>query len=401
MRATLVVPDRDPAAPSGGDVYDARLAAHWPDDVQVCRAPGAWPHPTDADRVVLGRLLSGLGEDPVLIDGLVASTVPELVEASARIRATVVLVHSTLSAGSGAQGAAAEELDALELRALRAADLVATTSAWSAADLGRRYGIDGVILARPGVDPAPLSPGSGAAGGPGGADSSGRKDLPGHSGSVASAPQLLTLGALTPVKNHAALLVALAGLRDLDWGLTVAGPVPDREFADHLIGVARDLGLADRVTWPGPLDGVALEQTWAQTDLLAHPSRSETWGMVVTEAHARGIPTVVSRGTGAEEALGWDPVDTRGARGWRAPVENGLIDETTLGVAIAGAAVDTDAPDQLTHVLRRWLTGQATRAAWRSAALERRDRLPGWRETAQVLHDAVAQSVGGSAGPSA
>lgn len=357
MRATLVVPDRDPAAPSGGDVYDARVAAHWPDDLRVCRATGSWPRPTGADRAALGRLLSELGAGPVLIDGLVGSAVPELVETSTRVRVTGVLVHSRLSAGSGAQGALAEELDALELRALRAADVVATTSAWSARDLRGRYGIDDVVVARPGADPAPVSPGS--------AGPDGRR-----------APHLLALGALTPVKNHTALLAALARLLDLEWTLTVAGPAPDRAFADRLSGTAQDLGVADRVAWPGPLDGAALEEAWARTDLLVHPSRSETWGMVVTEAHARGIPAVVHRGTGAEEALTW-------------------------GGGSPGAAVEVDDPDQLTAVLRAWLADQATRTAWRSAALEQRDRLPDWRHTAQVLHDAVARAVDGSAGPPA
>ena len=365
MRATLVVPDRDPDAPSGGDVYDARVAAHWPDGLRVCRAPGAWPHPTEADRAALDRLLAGLGSDPVLLDGLVGSTVPELVAVSARVRTTGVLVHSRLAAGSGATGARAAELDAVEQRALRAADLVATTSAWSVADLGRRYGIDEVIVARPGVDPVPVSPGGGAADGPG--------------------TQLLALGAITPVKNHATLLIALARLQDLDWGLTVAGPVPDRDFADQLISTALDLGLADRISWLGPLDGAALAQAWDGTDLLVHPSRSETWGMVVTEAHARGIPAVVTRGTGAEEALTWRPGDPDDTGGWTAPAEREGLHATTPGAVVDGA------PDPLTHVLRRWLADEATRKAWRSAALQRRDRLPSWRRTAQVLHDAMAR----------
>lgn len=344
MRATLVVPDRDPAAPSGGDVYDARVAEHWPDDLRVCRAPGTWPRPSEVDRSALGQLLGGLGDDPVLIDGLVGSAVPELVAASARVRATGILVHSTLSAGSGATGSVAAQLDAVERRALRAADLVATTSAWSAADLRGRYGVEAAVVARPGVDPATEATGSWGTG----------------------VPRVLVLSALTPVKNHVALLTALGPLRDLRWRLTVAGPAPDPGYRDDLLETARLLGLAGRIEWPGHLEGEALERVWARTDLLVHPSRSETWGMVVTEAHARGIPAVVTRGTGAEEALTWP----RGA--------------------VPGAAVDVDDPAELTDVLRRWLTDGATRSAWRAAALERRDRLTGWQQTAQLLHDALA-----------
>lgn len=395
MSATLVVPDRDPAAPSGGDVYDARVAAHWPADLQVCRAPGTWPHPTDADRSALERLLGSLGEGPVLIDGLVGSAVPELVAVSADARRTGVLVHSTLSAGSGAGGARAAALDALEARSLRSADVVATTSAWSAADLRRRYALGDVVVARPGVDPAPVAPGSGADVGAPGSGMDAGAAVAGTGEGATPVPRLLVLGALTPVKNHAALLAALARLDDLGWALTVVGAAPDPAFADHLRARARDLGPPGRVTWPGALDGAGLDRVWARTDLLVHPSLSETWGLVVTEAHARGIPTVVHRGTGAEEALTW-PATGQGAgaaTGEGAPQTVG----PTTGRCLPGAAVDVEDVDELAGVLRAWLTDGATRAAWRSAALARRARLPGWGDTARVLHRALTPGPGGTA----
>ena len=55
--------------------------------------------------------------------------------------------------------------------------------------------------------------------------------------------------------------------------------------------------------WPGALTGARLDAVWAATDLLLLTSASETFGMVVTEALARGIPAVVTGGTGAVEAL--------------------------------------------------------------------------------------------------
>lgn len=362
MRATLVVPDRDPAAPSGGDRYDAQLAVHWPDDLRVCRAAGAWPHPDDADVTAVAGLLDGLGAEPVVLDGLVGCAVPGLVAASAAVRPTVVLVHSRLSAGAGAVGAQAQELDGRERRALLAADLVVTTSAWSAADLGARYGVEGVVVARPGAEAAPVAAGS-------------------------SPPQLLVLAALTPVKNHAVLLEALAPLRDLPWRLVCAGAAPDAAFADGLVRAADRHGLEGRVAWPGALEGERLEDVWHATDLLVHPSRSETWGLVVTEALAHGVPAVVARGTGAEEALTFTRDTSRTAL---SPTGD-TVGVDTVG---PGTAVEVEDPAHLSAVLRRWVTDGATRQAWREAALDRRAVLPGWDQTTRTMHTSLVKVTG-------
>jgi glycosyltransferase involved in cell wall biosynthesis len=108
-----------------------------------------------------------------------------------------------------------------------------------------------------------------------------------------------------------------------------------------------------------------LDQKWHAADLLILPSRTETYGLVVTEALARGIPAVVSAGTGAVEAL-----------------EAG---ERTSGTALPGRAVPAGEPVGLAAVLRNWLTQPELRRAWRQAALARRDTLPGWQHTAAAV----------------
>ncbi|QLQ14718.1 MAG: glycosyltransferase [Micropruina sp.] len=85
--------------------------------------------------------------------------------------------------------------------------------------------------------------------------------------------------------------------------------------------------------------------------------------MVVTEALAHGVPAIVGRGTGAEEAL-------------------------RSGGGMPGASVDPDDPDELAALLRRWLTDSALRADWRTQALAGRQRLRGWPQAAQEFADA-------------
>src|SRR5215471_4657912 len=88
----------DPATPSGGNVYDRRICgglalSGW--SVREHPVPGRWPAPDPADRARLARVLSGLPDQAiVLIDGLIASAVPEVLRPQARRLVLVILVHA-------------------------------------------------------------------------------------------------------------------------------------------------------------------------------------------------------------------------------------------------------------------------------------------------------------------
>ena len=78
---------------------------------------------------------------------------------------------------------------------------------------------------------------------------------------------------------------------------------------------ARTLGLADDacrteaersgvcVAQAGFLDQAALGRAYAAADCLVLPSTSETWGLVVNEALATGLPAIVSSGVGCAPDL--------------------------------------------------------------------------------------------------
>lgn len=381
MSLLLVVPDRGPLGPSGGDRYDASVAAAWRRAgraLDVEAVPGGWPWPEEEDLRRLSAVLAGQG--PVLLDGLVACSAPRVVEDCARRRPTTVLVHAPLVDGSGARGERAARLTDREGRALTAAHAVVTTSRFAADDLERRYGLEGVAVARPGVEPAPVAEGSLDRGEP---------------------AQLLVLAALTPAKNHALLLESLEQVADLPWSLLVVGPAPD---PGHLRSLQHDVqgrGLRDRVRWLGVLEGQDLAQVWAGTDLLLHPSRSETYGMVVAEAHAHGIPAVVGAGTGAVEALvgGSEPGPAAGslAGGTEPSPAGGSLargSEPGPGSVLPGCQVDTTHPDPLARALRRWLTQPDLRRDWRQAALRRREEQTGWDRTARELDEVLADQGG-------
>ena len=217
----------------------------------------------------------------VLLDGLIASAAPEeLVPQADRLR-QVVLVHMPL--GHRPPDPEITAVRAREREVLAGAAAVVTTSAWTKRRLGELYGLAGdrVHVAEPGVEAAGLAPGT------------------------AAGDALLCVAAVTPDKGHDVLLEALATATDLSWRCACVGSLDrDPAFADSVRRRARDGGLGDRVRFAGPRTGADLDRAYADADLLVLASHAETYGMVVTEALARGVPVLAAEVGGVTEALG-------------------------------------------------------------------------------------------------
>jgi glycosyltransferase involved in cell wall biosynthesis len=358
----VVVPD-DGGRPTGGSLYDRRLVAALDAlgrPARLVPVAGSWPAPDGAARARLRRALGAPAPGrAVVLDGLVGCAAPEAVDDAVRSGVPVhLLVHLPLPAETGLDPAAATELARREAAALAAATGVLVPSAWAARDLLRRYGTADAVVAEPGAERGPVAAGS-------------------------RPPRLTCLASLTPRKNQGLLLEALAPLTALGWTLDLVGPEGDPEHVRTLRAAVRDLPDPGRVRCPGPLEGAALARQWARTDLLLLPSTTETYGMVVTEALAHGVPAVVAAGTGAVEALDGTP-GPRGAPDTGVPSGAGLR---------AGAALDPTDPSAWTAVLRDWLTDPALRAQWRAAALARRDRLRSWTDTARDVLAAIGKPL--------
>ena len=117
----------DPASPSGGNVYDRRVLDKLPSAREIA-VPGTWPRPGAAARSALGRALSGISAGSVVVlDGLVACGVPEVVVPHSDRLRLVVLVHLPLADETGLAPALAARLDAAEREVLRAASAVVAT----------------------------------------------------------------------------------------------------------------------------------------------------------------------------------------------------------------------------------------------------------------------------------
>jgi glycosyltransferase involved in cell wall biosynthesis len=348
----VVVPDGidDPSRPSGGNTYDRHLcrglsSLGWA--VQVHAVPGSWPGPEAASIAALADVVQRIPDDGVvLLDGLVASTAPGVLVPQAPRLCMVVLVHMPL--GHRPPADVAEEVRTREGAVLSAAAAVATTSAWSRERLLELYALPAhrLHVAEPGVDAAELATGTPAG------------------------EALLCVAAVTFDKGHDVLFDALAEMSDLSWRCVCVGSLErDPPFVAALGRSARESGLGDRVDFAGPRVGADLDRSYATADLVVLASRAETYGMVVIEALARGLPVIASDVGGLTEALG------RGADGTR-----------------PGLLVPPADPARLGAALRAWLSDAELRERLRRAARERRESLPRWSTTTSVIAGVLAEA---------
>ncbi|HJV15342.1 MAG TPA: glycosyltransferase family 4 protein [Propionibacteriaceae bacterium] len=336
--------DRD--RPTGGNVYNQNLVDDLRAlgvDVRLHRLAGAWP---EGDPSTHAQLARALREAPAsLVDGIVACGAPDVITEVVKAGNVIIIVlHLPISDELGLDARKRERYAVLEARALQAASGVLCSSRWSADQLSRRFGRHDVGVAVPGVRPAPVARGSLDTG----------------------IPHFLTVASLTPTKDQLTLVRALARLADLPWTAGLIGSdTAARGYAARVRTEITSAGLLERITVPGMLADPALEKEWDACDLLVLPSRTETYGLVIGEALSRGIPAVVPADTGAVEALG------QGA--------------TSRDNTVPGAALLPGDPVSLAALLHRWLTEPTLRRTWRQAALDRRDTLPGWRQTAEAV----------------
>ncbi|MBA2810286.1 glycosyltransferase family 4 protein [Streptomyces sp. KM273126] len=335
----------DPSRPSGGNAYDRRICLDLPGfgwQVHKHMIDGNWPRPGADARAELARTLADLPDGTVvLLDGLVACGVPEIVAPEAERLCLAVLVHLPLADETGLKPEDAAELDALERATLRAVPAVIATSDWAVRRLVSHHGLapERVHVAAPGADIAPLASGTDGV------------------------SRLLCVAAVTPRKGQHRLVEALATVTDLPWSCVLVGGLEqDPDYVDHIRTLVKKFGLEGRLHLAGPRAGAELDASYASADLMVLTSYAETYGMAVTEALARGIPVLATDVGGVPEAVG------------RAP-DGG----------VPGILVPPENPAAIAAELRGWFGEADVRRRLKAAARGRRAALGGWARTARSL----------------
>ncbi len=330
---------------TGGYAYDRHVLRLLPDHgiepVHVA-LPGSFPAPTDADLAETSRLL--LAQDwrtPLLIDGLAYGAFPTGMAAGLAGR-VIALCHHPLALETGTPPERAADLKRLEMAALGYACAVIVTGHGTRDLLVSDFGVDAakITVAEPGVE----------------------RSARAVETAFGQPLRLLAVGSLSPRKGYDLLIEALVPLASLPWHLTIIGagdeaspyPASLRALID-----ARQLG--HRITMLGAMSDIELDSHYRSSDIFVMASHFEGYGMVLTEALARGLPIVTTLSGPGAAAL---------PDGAAQKVQPG--DAGELSGALAYLIGDTVARQRHAD------------AAWAVAS-----HLPRWDDTARMIADVV------------
>ena len=125
-------------------------------------------------------------------------------------------------------------------------------------------------------------------------------------------PQFLCCSRLVEGKNLMVLIDAYRRYRDMAgddvWDLTIAGDGPLYALVARRIA---ELSLSKHVHLIGRASYDELPALYASAGAFVFPSLAETWGLVINEAMAAGLPVLVSKGVGCHPDLVQDGVNGR------------------------------------------------------------------------------------------
>jgi glycogen synthase len=199
-------------------------------------------------------------------------------------RPLVVHVHSTEFDRCAA--ALNERICGIERRGMLAADAVIAVSQLTRDIIVHRYGVDPARVhvvynathstgPSPDLDLPPLDP---------------------------QEPIVLFLGRITAQKGPDYFLQAARRVLDAEprARFIVAGT---GDLLPDVIAQAVELGIAERVIFPGFLEGDAVERAFRMADLYVMPSVSEPFGIAALEALSYDVPVLISNQSGAAEVL--------------------------------------------------------------------------------------------------
>ena len=174
-------------------------------------------------------------------------------------------------------------------------------------------------------------------------------------------PTVLAVGRLMPSKAFGALIAAVDEVRDqVPARLRIVGEGYERDALERQIAA---LGAEEWCELVGRVDDDELVRHYQESWVVASASRSEGWGMTLTEAAACGTPAIATRIPGHQDA-----------------VKDG----------IGGVLVDSD--DEFVGALARTLTDESFRTQLGAGALRSAQELT-WDRTAYDTLAVLAASA--------
>ena len=187
----------------------------------------------------------------------------------------------------------------------------------------------------------------------------------------------LFLGRIYPIKGLPMLIEAWARAQPDGWILRIAGP----DEAGHQKQVEKavcDAGLGQVVSFTGPLAYGMKKSAFFDAELFVLPTHSESFGIVVAEALAHGLPVLTT--TGAP----WSILPESGCGWW--------VDATVDGIAEGLRQATILDPETLRSMGAKGRALVSARFGWKFVA----DRMLSTYEA--ILADAIAHNPASSIG---
>lgn len=169
--------------------------------------------------------------------------------------------------------------------------------------------------------------------------------------------RLLSAGRIVHQKGLDLAMRALGGLKELDWEWRIAGDGPQ---VPMLQALANELGIRDRVFFPGWQSREQLLKCYQEANIFLFPSRHEGMPNALLEAMASGLPAVASCIAGNEELV--------------------LDGET-------GFLVPSEDIERLQDALKKLLINPTLREQMGKASRQRVEANYSWESTAQQYAD--------------
>ncbi len=335
---------------TGGYLYDKRItegltALGWA--VILHGLDGKFPEGDACAESSLTHTLEQIDQGSlVVLDGLAMGALPNPLRVHGGRLRLIALVHHPLADETGLEAGAGDRLLRLERQSLAQCDGVVVTSAFTARRLDDydvpapriRVVVPGTYPAQTAVGPGPSEP-----------------------------PRLLCVGSVSPRKGQDVLVRALASLSAIPWSCMCAGSLTRTpEFADSVLDLSRELGLEDRIDFPGELDAAQLDALYHTASIFVLATHYEGYGMVLAEALARGLPVVSTRGGAVPDTV---------------PAEAGVLVPPGDVGALAAALQE----------LLSGSEGAARRKELAGGSLRHGHSLPTWDEAALAFEQAVLE----------
>ena len=195
-----------------------------------------------------------------------------------------------------------------------------------------------------------------------------RQELLALSGASPSGKLVIAVGRFHPEKRHPMLIDAFARARETcpDLGLLLVGDGLTRKAVERAAAKTANVHLLGAV-----IDRDRLATLYASADLLIHGSGAETYGLVVAEAIASGLPVVVPDIGGAADLA-------TGGRGWTYALGNSgacaaaMLAALTTATAAAAPVAPSYSADHFTKLFALYETLAPTQS--RQVSLRSRPR---------------------------